>query len=206
MLRCHRVISDCKPVNSKAGRHSCHCGINSGKDRGVDPLFHRSMFSKFSPTLRQVFALSLLGLLLSLALLFYLVFAGSERTIQESSERLRDRASREMVNRVTDYLEEAPMAVSQFEREIQYGLVNTGKVDSIHDGLMSLLLANENISEASFTYATSTGTNQAGDTQIDRSTSGEATVFRSNGRFVSRRTWFDGKQFVSQTTDLAGGS
>ena len=162
------------------------------------------MSAKFSPTLRQVFALSLLGLLLGLGLLFYLIFNGSERTILESSEQLRDRTSREMVNRVSDYLQEAPMAVADFERQIKYGLVDPAKVDSIHDGLMSLLLANQNISEASFTYATSPGLAPNKDILINHSSAGEVSVFNSGGRFVSRRTWFDGKQFLSQTTELQG--
>ena len=108
-------------------------------------------------TLRQVFGFSLLGLLLSLSLLFYLVFKGSERTILESAERLQDLAGGEVINRVSDYLNGAPRAVTQFEKQIQYGIVDTKNADSIRAGLLSLLLQNENISEASFTYAKSTG-------------------------------------------------
>ena len=160
------------------------------------------MFAKFRPTLRQVFALSLLGLLMGLGLLFYFVFHGSKKTILESSQRLGDRASKEIVDSVTNYLQEAPMAVSDFESQIKYGLVDPKKVDSIHGGLMSLLLANQNISEVSFTYAASTGTNQAGAMQVNRSTAGEVTVFSSGGKFITRRTWFDGGRFLSQTTDL----
>lgn len=164
------------------------------------------MSAKFRPTLKQVFALSLLGLLLGLGLLFYLIFDGSQRTILESSEHLRARTSTDIVNRVSDYLQEAPAAVSDFERQIQYGLVDPGKVESVHNGLMSLLLANRNISEASFTYATSTGNDAEGNILINHSSAGEVSVFSSGGRFVSRRTWFDGRQFLSQTTDFRGNS
>lgn len=167
---------------------------------------YKPMSANFRLTLRQVFALSLLGLLLSLALLFYLIFNGSKRTILQSSEQLRDRASTEIVNRVTDYLQQAPMAVSDFERQIQYGLVDPSRVDSIHAGLMSLLLSNQNISEASFTYAKSTGIDQEKNVVIDHSTAGEVSVFSSEGNYLSRRTWFDGKRFLSQTTTLLGGA
>jgi hypothetical protein len=55
------------------------------------------------PTLRLVFGLSLLGLLLGLALLFYLVLHGSEQTTLKSSERYRELASRYVAQLVTSY-------------------------------------------------------------------------------------------------------
>jgi adenylate cyclase len=77
------------------------------------------MVSKMRPTLRQVFAFSLLALLMGLALLFYQVLNGLERTILQSSERYRDLASREVAQRVTNYLNEAPLAVTEFEQQLK---------------------------------------------------------------------------------------
>lgn len=154
------------------------------------------------PTLRQVFALSLLGLLLSLVLLFFLVFDGSWQTILETSGRLRDLASREVGNRVSDYLNEAPKAVSLFEKQISFAIVDPGNPDSVRTSLLSLLLANKNISEASFTYGTRTGFDSNGDPVITKSTAGQVTVFLTpEGRLQCRDTWFDGKQFVSRTSE-----
>src|SRR5882724_4117543 len=92
------------------------------------------------PTLKQVFGLSLLGLTLSLSLLFYLVLNGSERTILQSAERFRDSASREVIKGVTAYLNGAPRAVAQFEEQVTLGLVDPKQPGSIQPGLLSLLL------------------------------------------------------------------
>jgi hypothetical protein len=59
------------------------------------------------PTLGQIFGLSLLRLVLILAVLFYIVFRGSRETIMESSYRIRDEASREIDERVTNFLSRA---------------------------------------------------------------------------------------------------
>src|SRR6266853_4323942 len=123
------------------------------------------MLTSLRPTLRQVFGFSLLGLVLSLALLFYLVLHGSERTILQSAERFRDSASREVIKGVTAYLNEAPLAVGYFEKQVGYGLIDPRTPDSVQAGLLSLLLAHDDLSEASLTYAESTGCTSNGDIQ-----------------------------------------
>ena len=162
------------------------------------------MFVKMRPTLQRVFAFSLLALLMGLALLFHQVLNGWEQTILQSSERYRDLASREVAERVTTYLDEAPLAVVQFEKQIKYGLVDSKKIDSVEEGLLSLLLANGNISEATLTYADSKGTDKAGNILIDRASAGQVSVLRSTtaGEFVSKRTWLRGTHFVSQARAL----
>src|ERR1700683_3345949 len=97
--------------------------------------FHPPLKMIVRPTLRQVFGFSLLGLLTGLGLLFYLVLNGSEKTILQSSERYRDLASREVAYRVTNYLDEAPMAVAHFEQQVKYGLLDPAKTDSGGQGL-----------------------------------------------------------------------
>lgn len=166
------------------------------------------MLANLRPTLRQVFGFSLLGLLLSLALLFYLVLNGSEQTILKSSERLRNLAGLEVAKRVTDYLNEAPAAVGHFEKQLAYGLVDPRNSDSIRAELLSLLLGNKNISETSFTYTDGAGFDSDGNLRINRASAGQVTVSRSSeaGQFVSKHTWFDGAQFVSESTVLKGAS
>lgn len=152
---------------------------------------------KLRPTLRQVFGFSMIGLLLGLALLFYFVLNGSERTILRSSNRYRDLASNEVAARVTDYLNEAPMVVDNFERLVRYQLIQPKNPDSVEPELLSLLLANENISEATLTYAD----DRRGDVMADRAATGQVTVLRSPtaGEFTIVRTWFDHGRFVSQS-------
>lgn len=55
------------------------------------------------PTRQQVFGLSLLGLFLGLALLFYLVLNNTEKSILQSAESYRDLASRQVGREVTAY-------------------------------------------------------------------------------------------------------
>lgn len=163
------------------------------------------MAATFRPTLRQLFAASLLGLVLALGVLFYFIFDGSQRTILQSAERFRAAASREAAERVTDYLHEAPQALEHFAKQVQFRLVDPKSAASIRPALLSLLLANENISEATFTFAESTGTNAAGDLQLKQSTVGQVAIFRStDGAFVIKRTWREDEKFVSESTTLRG--
>jgi adenylate cyclase len=164
------------------------------------------MLAKLRPTLKHVFSLSLLGLLLSLALLFYLVLNGSERTVLQSAERFRDSASREVIKSVTTYLNEAPLAVAYFEKQVGYGLIDPRTPDSIQSGLLSLLLANDDLSEVSLTYAESTGFGTNGDIQLTPASAGQVMVVRAatDRQFILRRTRFDGTRFVSESHILQG--
>jgi adenylate cyclase len=160
---------------------------------------------KMRPTLRKVFGLSLLALLLGLALLFYLILDSSQKTIMDSARRNQDLASRDVAHRVTTYLSEAPMAVGHFEQQVKFGLIDPRKPDSIERGLLSLLLANDDISEATLTYANRKGVDGSGNLVIDQPTAGQVAVLRSKmeGEFVSRRTWFSGTQFISQSVTIS---
>jgi adenylate cyclase len=160
----------------------------------------RAFFYKFRPTLRQVFGFSLIGLLVGLGALFYLVLDGTERTILHSADTYRDLAGREVAGRVTDYLNEAPLAVDHFERQVRYGLVQPKEPDSLQRELLSLLLANENISEATLTYAD----DPRGNLMANRATTGQVTVLLapSKGDFICDRTWFSDGRFISQTSAL----
>ena len=159
------------------------------------------------PTLRQVFGLSLLGLLLGLALLFYLVLNNTQQSILHSAERYRNLASRQVGREVTTYLDEAPMAVGHFEQGVSHGLIDPRDSESIKNGLLSLLLANDNISEATLTYAKSKGFDSNGNFLTDRASAGQVAVLRSStgNTFVGRKTWFNGSQFVSQALSLMPG-
>jgi adenylate cyclase len=155
------------------------------------------------PTLRQVFGLSLLGLLLGLALLFYLVLDGSQQSILHSAERYRELASRQVAEEVTTYLNEAPMAVTHYEQQIKYGLTDTKNPDSIERGLLTLLLSDDNISEATLTYAHSMGFDSNGNILTDPVSAGQVLRSSTAGEYASMRTWFSGTQFVSRSVTLS---
>ena len=113
-------------------------------------------------TLGQAFVLSLLGLAAALSLLFYIVFHGSRETIIESSERIRDGASREISERVTNLLSKAPAAVQQFQREVNGGLVDARDLLAIEPALFTLLLSDRDIGEVTLTYGDKIGFDEDG--------------------------------------------
>ncbi len=156
------------------------------------------------PTLQKVFALSLLALLIGLSLIFYQVMKGWEQTLLQSSERYREMIASDVARRVSNYLDEAPAAIDRFDRQVKYGLVDTHQIQSVEQGLLSLLLADNKLSEATLTYATPKGKDRDGNFILDRASSGQVAVLRAakDGDFICKRTWFDGREFVSQTAAL----
>jgi hypothetical protein len=108
-------------------------------------------------TLGQVFALSLLGLMATLALLFVVVLHASSEIIEESSESLRGRAAREVESRVMNFLAGAPGRVRQFQAEVTNGLVDPRDPASLEAALFALLLSDPNLGELSLTYGEQKG-------------------------------------------------
>jgi adenylate cyclase len=163
------------------------------------------MGMKWRPTLRQVFALSLLGLVLALGALLWLGFNGSKRTILRSSENYRDLAARFISSRVTSYLNQAPEAVDDFERKGQYGLIDFKSPASVQQALLSLLLANENLSEATLTYANTTSPAKDGTAPVDPTSVGQIAIVRApkRGGFLRRFTWYENGKFMAANDVLA---
>jgi len=163
------------------------------------------MASKWRPTLRQVFVVSLFGLMLALGALLWLGFNGSKRTILRSSENYRDLAARFISSRVTAYLNQAPEAVDDFERKGQYGLIDFKSPASVQQALLSLLLANENLSEATLTYANTIGPPKDGTAPIDPTSVGQIALVRAprHGGFLRRFTWYENGRFMAANDVLA---
>jgi adenylate cyclase len=153
------------------------------------------------PTLRQLFAVSLVGLLAGLGLLFYLGVSGSESAILSSSDRYRTLASRFIASRVTDYLSQAPAAVAHFQDQAKYGVLNLKNRASVERGLLSLLLTNDNISEATLTYADTIGPANGGKAALDPTSAGQTAIIRDStpGEFVRRLTWYDHGRFLASS-------
>lgn len=161
------------------------------------------------PTLGQVFVLSLLGLMATLALLFVVVLRASSETIEESSQRLRDQAAREVEGRVTMFLAEAPARVRQFQAEVTAGLVDARDPSSLEATLFALLLSNPNLGELSLTYAVEKGFDSDGVTILEERPRGELSVSRETTRdgerFWSRHVHRDGPGFVADRRELRAG-
>ena len=140
-------------------------------------------------TLGQVFGLSLFGLATMLAALFYFVFESSRDATIESSERLRDQASREIAGRIATFLEPAPETVAQFQREVSSGLVEARDPRSVEQALFKLLLANPNLGEVTLTYAERTGYDADGNAQLTATPRGQITAARSIAADGESQVW-----------------
>jgi adenylate cyclase len=131
----------------------------------------------------------LLGLIGVLALLFYVVFAASRATIEESSERLRAGASREIGERITNFLANAPEAVRQFQLALERGLVDPRDPSAIEPALLAPLLAHRDIGEVTLTYGEKTGFADDGNVQLAPAPRGQWSVVRATGDNGDDRFW-----------------
>jgi adenylate cyclase len=155
-------------------------------------------------TLNRVFAASLLGLFAALALLFWLVFHGLQTTLLKSAEQARDRDSAVIGQSVTDYLSHAPAATLKFESLLTAGLTKPSDLRSLRDGLLSVLLRDPDISEATFTFAKSRGFDGNGMAIIDPASVGQVTLLRTQQPpgYMHRITWYEGGRFFFTRTHL----
>ncbi len=158
-------------------------------------------------TLGQAFVLSLLGLATALSLLFYIVFHGSRETIIESSERIRDGASREISERVTNLLSKAPAAVQQFQREVNGGLVDARDLLAIEPALFTLLLSDRDIGEVTLTYGDKIGFDDDGALQLAARSRGQLSVVhtpntKGEDQFWSRHIHEEVDRFVADRREL----
>ena len=131
------------------------------------------------PTLQQVFAFSLLGLIAVLMLVYHLVSSGSRDTIIESSERIRGQASDVIGDHITAFLNKAPECVQQYQRELSRGLADPRDAHSTESSLFALLLANSQLAEVTLTYGEETGFDGNGDIQLAATPRG--TMERDSG-------------------------
>jgi len=158
-------------------------------------------------TLGQAFVLSLLGLAAALSLLFYIVFHGSRETIIESSERIRDGASREISERVTNLLSKAPAAVQQFQREVNAGFVDARDLLAIEPALFTLLLSDRDIGEVTLTYGDKIGFDEDGALQLAARSRGQLSVVhtpntKGEDQFWSRHIHEEVDGFVADRREL----
>ena len=89
------------------------------------------------------------------------------------------------------YLYEAPSATKSFERELSFGLIDPRNTDSVENGLLSVLLSNNNISEATLTYAKVKAVRAVGDPHL-------IFICDNEGRLI---TGFGGKDHVAVSGD-----
>jgi len=144
---------------------------------------------KTKPTLQQVFVISLFGLSAILTLLFLIVSQTSRTEIEESSERIRETASREIADRVAQILALPPAIALQFQYEMAHGLLDPRDPREIEPALAALLLFNRNLGEVTLTSGVRKGFDENGEIQLEESPREQWSVFRAQGADGADRIW-----------------
>jgi adenylate cyclase len=141
------------------------------------------------PSLGQILLLSFLGLAAALGVLFAIVLNETRESIMTSSERVREQASREIGARVVSFLATAPDTVAGFQEEIALGLVNANDPKAVETALFTLLLAEKEIGEISFTRADQTGFDENGDAELAARPRWQISVVRSETINGKEQLW-----------------
>ena len=137
---------------------------------------------KFRITLAHLFSISLILLIALLGLLFYFLFEASRASVMEASDNLRDAASRELVDKVASYLNEAKEAQDRFQAEISHEVFDPDDPIDLETFLFSMILANPNLSEISFTYGEKIGYDERGAIILAPTGRGEMSLFRTTAK------------------------
>jgi adenylate cyclase len=126
----------------------------------------------------------------------------------ESAERVRDRASREISERVATFLGGAPAAVAQFQQEVDHGLVDARAPLAVEPALFVLLLSAADISEITFTYGNQIGFGEDGALRLAPTPRGQVSVVRESegDRFLSRHIRQENDGFVADRRELTPGA
>jgi adenylate cyclase len=159
-------------------------------------------------TFGQVFAFSFIGLIVILALLFHLVSTSSRDTLVKSSEEIRDRMGSAIGERLTHFLDEAPETVHQFQREFEEGLIDPHDPHSIERAMFALVLANDDLSELTLTYADAEDFDADGYATLATEPRGQWSVLRSYGanrepHLRSRHLYQENGAFVAERRELS---
>ena len=160
-------------------------------------------------TFGQVFGFSFAGLIVILALLFHLVSTSSRDTLVRSSEEIRDRMGSTIGERLTRFLDEAPETAHQFQRELEEGLIDPRDPQAIERALFSLVLANDDLSELTLTYAEAEGFDAEGYATLAAERRGQWSVLRSyreksrEPHLWSRHLFQENGAFVAERRDLS---
>jgi len=160
-------------------------------------------------TLRQLFLLSLLGLVILLGVLFYLLVDGTTKSILASSNQLRRQVGQRLLNQVVAFRDQAESSANDVERELEHHLIDVKNPDSIESVLYELVLNHPDIAEATFTRARALA---ADDTKLLFSSQGrwQISVFRpsdNSDQLIRRRVTGDPTAgFVAELSYGAGSS
>src|SRR3954451_16279899 len=98
-------------------------------------------------TLRQVFVLTLAGLLLLLGALLYIVYDGSRRSVLEGAKRLQQEAATRITEGFAGYLGTADKTLTDLGGELANGVLRPDEPVRLEAALRSLVQTNDNFAE-----------------------------------------------------------
>ena len=104
-------------------------------------------------TLQQVFALTIVGLALLLAILLFVIYRTSRDALIESSSRIRTEKTERIGERVRDDLERAGRSLRHVEGLLRQGAVRVDNTLAIEAVLFAEVAGEPDISEVTFTHA-----------------------------------------------------
>jgi adenylate cyclase len=137
---------------------------------------------KIRITLVQFFSISLIALIALLGLLFYFVFHTSRHSVIQSSDNLRNAASREFAEKVTSYLNQMSQVENSFQTEIDHEVFNPRDSIALETFLFALIISNSNLSEISLTFGDKIGYGPKGDVLLEPTGRGEITLYRTSSQ------------------------
>jgi adenylate cyclase len=143
-------------------------------------------------TLRQVFALTMIGLAVLLAVLFTVLLEGSRRSIIQAGDSLRTAAGRRIEDRVRAHFAPAVESLQALEREIRSGAVDPADPRSLEGALYSRVLNSSSLAELTLTRARRTGFDAEGAIMLEAQGREQLSVYRvldrdvEGGRLVTR--------------------
>jgi len=153
-------------------------------------------------TLARLFYLSMAALAVLLGGLLFALFQGSRHAIVESSEVLRDSASKRVKERVERYLGQAETAVAALERDLRAGACPLAAADAIESCLFATAAENPNLSEVTFTHARRIGFGDDGEPRVAPEATWQTSVFRDRtaggAQLCTRRTEREDGRFVAR--------
>ncbi len=106
-------------------------------------------------------------------------FSRLQATIIESSERTRDQASREISERVSNFLNLAPATVREFQAAVSQGVFNPRDPAALETALFSILVSSPSVSELTLTYGAEAGFDNDGRIILADDGRGQWTVART---------------------------
>jgi adenylate cyclase len=135
-------------------------------------------------TLSQLFVANLLTVTAALAGLFAVVFLSTRATIIESSEQMREGASRQVEERVRAHLAAAPAALDVIQQEIDQHLLAADDLArpetrlEFERAFKTLLVSQPEIDEVTLTYARMRGFDDEGKILLEDEPRGQLSVTR----------------------------